>query len=132
MVSFLSISGVLCLAMRFVPSIWTSYLGLCGKLCVAGAFITIYVISGEIFSTSIRNSAIGIVSASARVGSIMSPFIVMLGEISPGLQFVIFGSLCLTAGFLGLWLPETRNKALPETVEEMLIVKRKIIDYQPV
>ena len=92
----------------------------------------IYLISSEIFATSIRNSAIGMVSAIARVGSIMSPFIVMLGETSHGLQFFIFGSLCLTAGFFGLWLPETKNKPLPETVKEMLIDKWKKIEYQSV
>ena len=62
----------------------------------------------------------------------MAPFIVMLGETSHGLQFFIFGSLCLTAGFFGLWLPETKNKPLPETVKEMLIDKRKKIEYQSV
>ena len=131
-VSFLSLTGVLCLAIRFVPSTWTPYFGLCGKLCVAGAFKTIYIISSEIFSTSIRNSAIGIVSAISRVGSIMAPFIVMLGETSYGLQFFIFGSLSLTAGFFALWLPETKNKPLPETVKEMLIDKWKKIEYQSV
>ena len=129
-VSFLSLSGVLCLAIRLVSTAWSPYFGLFGKLCVNGAFTTVYVISGEIFSTSIRNSAIGIVSAMSRVGSIMSPFIVMLGENYQGLQFFIFGSLCLTAGFFGLWLPETMNKPLPETVKEMLIDKRKKIEYQ--
>ena len=74
----------------------------------------------------------GIVSAIARVGSILAPFVVMLAETSSGAQFFIFGSLCLTGGVLGLWLPETKNKPLPESVKEMLIEKWKKLETQSV
>ena len=42
-----------------------------------------------------------------------------------GLQFFIFGLLCLSGGLLGCWLPETRNKPLPESIREMLLDKEK-------
>ena len=66
-----------------------------------------YLLSGEVFATSIRsallasytlllsyyyptapprNSAMGMVSGFARVGSILAPFIVMAGETVPGVQ----------------------------------------------
>ena len=81
----------------------------------------IYIHSGEIFPTTIRNSAMGLVSVSARVGGILAPFIVSLGSISPNLQFTVFGLMSLTAGLLNLKLPETRGAVLPETVAELVV-----------
>ena len=126
-VGFLTLSGLFCLGIRFMPSL-TAVLALLGKLCIAGAFTVVYIISGEVFATSIRNSALGVVSAIARVGAIVAPFIVMLGETSPGLQFFIFGLFCVLGGLLGFGLPETRNKPLPESVREMLVDKEKKIE----
>ena len=107
---------------------WTTFLALLGKLCIAGAFTVVYIISGEVFATSIRNSALGVVSAIARVGAMVAPFVVMLGETSPGLQFFIFGLFCVLGGVLGFGLPETRGKPLPESVREMLVDKEKKIE----
>jgi len=93
--------------------------GLLGKMCIAGSFKIAYIISGEIFPTSIRTSSMGMVSAMARVGSTISPFIVMLGETVPGFQFDIFAFLALSGGFLSLRLPETKGKKLPSNVADM-------------
>ena len=62
----------------------------------------VYIISSEIFATTIRNSALGLASALARVGAIMAPFVVMLGEVAPGQQFLIFGLFCLRYKLHGL------------------------------
>ena len=125
---FLSLAGIFCLGIRLLSGGVATVLALLGKLCISGAFTVVYIISSEVFATSIRNSALGIVSAIARVGAMVAPFIVMLGETSPGLQFSIFGLFCVTAGLLGCGLPETRNKPLPETVREMLVDKEKKIE----
>ena len=55
----------------------------------------VYIISSEIFATTIRNSALGLASALARVGAILAPFVVMLGELAPGAQFLLFGIFCV-------------------------------------
>ena len=89
-------------------------------MCIAASFKISYIISGEIFPTSIRTSAMGMVSAMARVGSILSPFIVMVGESLPGVQFTIFAILGLSGGLLSMVLPETRGKKLPETLRDMV------------
>ena len=127
-VSFLTLSGLFCLGIRFLSHSVTAVLALLGKLCIAGAFTVVYIVSGEVFATSIRNSALGVVSAIARVGAMVAPFIVGLGETSPGLQFFIFGLFCVVGGVLGCGLPETRNKPLPESVREMLVDKEKKIE----
>ena len=63
----------------------------------------------------------GLVSVAARLGGIMAPFIVLLGEYHPNLQFTVFGLLSLSAGLINLKLPETRGKKLPDSVREMVI-----------
>jgi len=123
---FMLISGVGCLAIQMVHgSAFATSLALLGKMCIAASFNILYLISGEVFATSIRNSAMGLVSGVARIGAILAPFIVMAGEASPGLQFLVFGLLGLTGGLLALKLPETRGLPLPETVAEMLVDKTK-------
>ena len=127
---FMLVSGLGCLAIQIVHGsganeAFATAFALLGKMCIAASFKISYLLSGEVFATSIRNSAMGLVSGVARIGAILAPFIVMAGEASPGLQFSVFGLLGLTGGLLALKLPETRGLPLPETVAEMLVDKSK-------
>ncbi|XP_023328792.1 solute carrier family 22 member 15-like [Eurytemora carolleeae] len=96
---------------------------LLGKLCLAASFAVVYIHSGEIFPTTMRNSAMGLVSVAARFGGICAPFIVLLGDTVPNSQFTVFGVMSITAGLLNLRLPETQGKPLPETLDDMLDLK---------
>ena len=121
---FMIVGGLSCLGIQLFSGLFPSLvqsMALLGKLCLAASFAVIYIHSGEIFPTTIRNSAMGLVSVSARVGGILAPFIVTLGSLSPNLQFTVFGLMSLTAGLLNLKLPETRGARLPETVSELMM-----------
>ena len=61
----------------------------------------------------------GLVSVAARVGGIMAPFIVSLGEVLPHLQFTVLGLMSLLAGLLNLRLPETAGRQLPDTITDL-------------
>ncbi len=98
-------------------------LALFGKLCIAASFSVAYIHSSEIFSTSIRNSAMGVVAVAARVGGILSPFLASLGQVQANLHLVVFGVLTFSSGLLNLRLPETSGKPLPESLADM----RKLI-----
>lgn len=50
-------------------------LAMVGKLCITGAFDSLYVFSAEIFPTVVRNAGMGSSSAAARVGSMIAPYI---------------------------------------------------------
>lgn len=134
--SFMMASGASCLLIHLLSRGSLAYLGvscaLMGKMFIAASFKAAYILTGEIFATSIRNSGVGLLSAVARVGSILSPFIVMAGETLPGVQFTIFGILGITGGMLSLWLPETKDKPLPETVGDMLGERTKKLSVQSV
>jgi len=94
-------------------------LALLGKLCLSSSFSVVYIHSAEIFPTTVRNSGMGLVSVAARVGGIMAPFIVSLGEMIPQLQFTVLGLMSLLAGLLNLRLPETTGKELPDTIQDL-------------
>lgn len=54
----------------------------------------------------------------ARVGGILAPYINLLGEVWKPFPLIIFGVLAFAGGLLSLFLPETLNKTLPETIED--------------
>ena len=98
-------------------------LALLGKLCISASFAVIYVHSNEIFPTSVRSGAMGLVSFAARVGGILSPYLAKLGGLLPNLHFVLFGTISLTSGYLNLRLPETQGRPLPETIADLIKMK---------
>ncbi|XP_077978509.1 organic cation transporter protein-like [Glandiceps talaboti] len=88
------------------------------KLCVAAVFAIVYVYGAEIYPTVVRNAGMGVSSMSARVGSLISPYVMLLDVYWIPLPFVIMGSTSVVAGLAALLLPETKNRKLPETIEE--------------
>ncbi|KAL8589919.1 hypothetical protein ACOMHN_024006 [Nucella lapillus] len=124
------LSGVSCLATIFSvmyggPDLhWlTITLVMVGKLGISTAFTIIYLFSGELYPTVIRNQGIGFSSMVARVATALSPYIADLslhieGSMGQVLPLAIFGALALIAGLLSLCLPETLHRKLPDTIEE--------------
>ncbi|KAH6929664.1 hypothetical protein HPB50_003805 [Hyalomma asiaticum] len=89
------------------------------KMCISMSFAIIYIYSAELMPTIVRNVGMGIVSVAARVGGILSPFVSLLDNFIPGLQFTILGIMMLVSGLSALALPETGGHHLPETIEEI-------------
>ncbi|XP_032872076.1 solute carrier family 22 member 6-like [Amblyraja radiata] len=61
----------------------------------------------------------GLVSTMARFGSMMAPIIRMSGDYVPILPHTIYGGMAVAAGITAAFLLETRNVALPETIEDV-------------
>ncbi|KAL1435732.1 hypothetical protein MTO96_010517 [Rhipicephalus appendiculatus] len=120
--TFLLLAGLFCVIVPFIPEDlpWLSTtLVTIGKCSITASFAIIYLYSAEVFPTSHRNTAIGIGSMSARIGTIASPFIAYdLGKVHPIMPMIVFGVLSLVAGILTLALPETKGLRLPETMQE--------------
>ncbi|XP_022236852.1 organic cation transporter protein-like, partial [Limulus polyphemus] len=90
-----------------------------GKLCIASSFSVIYIYSTELFPTVVRNVGLGSCSMSARIGSMVAPFVKELGKAtSKGVPFGIFGGLSVISGLLVLLLPETNKLPIPDTLAE--------------
>ena len=65
-----------------------------------------------------RAAGIGMSSMSARIGGIIAPLILIFGDYWQPLPLIVFGSVAVIAGLLVLFLPETKGRTLPETIEE--------------
>nr|CAB3266135.1 organic cation transporter protein-like [Phallusia mammillata] len=89
-----------------------------GKIGTAGSFAIVYNFTAELYPTVLRGNAVGIGSMAARVGSISSPYIILLQDYISWLPFVIFGVMSIIAGGLGFLFPETMNKTMPQTIAE--------------
>ncbi|NXQ00996.1 S226B protein, partial [Vidua macroura] len=118
----LILAGLAILANVLVPrdlrTIRTA-LAVFGKGCLAASFNCVFLYTGELYPTVIRQTGMGLANTMSRLGSIMAPLVKMAGELFPALPFIIYGAAPVVSGLVAAFLPETRNMALPETVEEV-------------
>ncbi|XP_071801497.1 organic cation transporter protein-like [Asterias amurensis] len=113
------IGGVACLATIFIPiGIWRTVVSMIGKFCISATFSIIYLYTTELFPTPVRAVGLGLCSVAARVGGILSPIILLLGDVFEALPLILFGSSAVVAGMLALFLPETMGQKLPQTLKE--------------
>lgn len=79
-----------------------------GKLSVTAVFDIIYQFSSELFPVAIRSRAMGLCSASARVGSVLAPQVVLLSRLLHSQPSIVFGVTSLvTALAAACTLPGT-------------------------
>ena len=60
----------------------------------------------------------GMSSMSARISGVLSPIILLLGNLWAPLPLLVFGINSIIAGLLVLCLPETLNSDLPQSLAE--------------
>ncbi|KAJ1154503.1 hypothetical protein NDU88_007255 [Pleurodeles waltl] len=116
------LAGIACLINAFIPhgldwlKVTMAYLSRMGiTLC----YEMICLVNAELYPTFIRNLGIMVCSSMCDLGGIITPFIVYrLAEIWHELPLIVFAVIGVIAGGLVFVLPETKGKALPETIEE--------------
>lgn len=118
----LLLGGVMILFVHLIPFEKPAigvFLEMLGKFGMTAAFCIVYTVSSELFPTVIRNTAMGCCSMAARLGTIISPFIIYLGQVYKALPYIIMGSLAIIGALLCLLLPERFGKPLPETMSDI-------------
>ncbi|KAK5858078.1 hypothetical protein PBY51_002249 [Eleginops maclovinus] len=90
-----------------------------GKGFTSASFTTVYLYTGELYPTVLRQTGMGFVSTMARVGSMAAPAVLILDEVLPALPSVVYGGAAVLAGVFACFLPETLNKSLPDTIEDV-------------
>ncbi|CAH2325238.1 solute carrier family 22 member 6-A-like [Pelobates cultripes] len=123
----LFLGGLAVLANIFVPAdlpILRTSLAVFGKGCFASAFSCAFLYTTELYPTVIRQSGLGLGSTMARLGGIVAPLVKMLGDFYPFLPLVIYGGAPIISGLMVYFLPETVNKPLPDTIEEIEMGKK--------
>ncbi|XP_033115307.1 organic cation transporter protein-like [Anneissia japonica] len=115
----LVLGGVACLLTILTPiGVARTTVAMIGKFGVTASFAIVYIYSAEIYPTPVRSVGMGLSSVAARVGGILSPFILEIESLWKHLPLVIFGCSSIAAGLLALFLPETNGKQLPESLAE--------------
>ncbi|XP_049484961.1 solute carrier family 22 member 13 [Panthera uncia] len=118
----LVLGGLACIGIVFVPAdlpVVVTVLAVVGKFAMAASFTISYVYCAELFPTVIRQTGMGLMGISSRIGGILTPLMSLLGEYQAALPMLIYGSLPIGAGFLCALLPETQGQPLKDTIKEL-------------
>ncbi|XP_076921983.1 organic cation/carnitine transporter 4-like [Bidens hawaiensis] len=114
-------SGIFCLIGCLIGSQgnWKVLRTLCGVLGIfgmAGTYNLLYVYAMELFPTVVRNAALGSARQVGQIGAILVPFVVVMDA---SISFMVFGACGIVGGILTLFLPETLNRPLYDTMNGM-------------
>uniref|UniRef100_A0A6Q2YVD8 Solute carrier family 22 member 6 n=1 Tax=Esox lucius TaxID=8010 RepID=A0A6Q2YVD8_ESOLU len=115
----LLMSAVMIFANIFVPTDMQSVrttLACLGKGFTSASFTCVYLFTGELYPTVIRQTGMGFVSTMARIGSMAAPAVLILDEVMPALPSIVYGGAAVVAGIIAFFLPETLNIPLPDTI----------------
>lgn len=66
-----------------------------------------------------RQTGLGLVAIFSRIAGILTPLVMLLGDVHEALPMVIYGSLPIAAGLLCALLPETRGCAMKDTLRDL-------------
>ncbi|XP_047525196.1 organic cation transporter protein-like [Pieris napi] len=111
-------AGVLIILSVLPSGSWSVVCACVGVVTSFVVFVVVYLHCTELFPTVVRNAAIGFSSMMARVGSMVAPFVVGLGDTSPFWAALTFAVVPLCAGFVSFLLPETKGNELMTTLDE--------------
>ncbi|XP_015745373.2 solute carrier family 22 member 6-A-like [Python bivittatus] len=118
----LILAGLTILANIFIPhdlqTVRTT-VAVFGKGCLGASFNCIYLFTGELYPTVLRQTGMGLSNTMARLGGIVAPAVRMTGEYIPFLPHLIYGAAPIISGIVATFLPETRNIPLLETIEQV-------------
>ncbi|XP_036444996.1 solute carrier family 22 member 6 [Colossoma macropomum] len=117
----LTLAGITILINLLVPyelqTLRTS-LAVIGKGCLAASFNCCYLYSGELYPTVVRQNGMGWVSMMARLGAMVAPLVLLLGETVAWLPGFIYGGAPILSGIFAYFLPETLAAPLPDTIQD--------------
>ncbi len=105
-------------AYQSVPSWFTLIAFVVFMLTINGASNLEFVYPAELFPTEVRSSAVGFAAATARIGSVVSAFLLpsLLTSVGAAWTLTILAGVCACGAVVSaLWAPETRGLSLLES-----------------
>lgn len=89
-----------------------------GRFCVNISYNIGLQYAAELLPTVVRAQGVATIHIMGYIASIISPFIVYLAVVSPILPLLLLGIFGIIGGVLALFLPETLNQELPQTLQD--------------
>ncbi|MED6131745.1 hypothetical protein PIB30_012448 [Stylosanthes scabra] len=87
-------------------------------VCACTAYDVLVIYGTELFPTCVRNSALSLVRQAGVLGGTLSPMLVALGRRNKFLCYGVFGLAIGCSGLFSVCLPETKDKAFCDTIDE--------------
>lgn len=115
--AFLILSGLMLCMHPLVPKElnWLRMgLSIFGRFCANCSYTILHLFAAEQYPTVVRGIGMGFSYVVSRFGSILAPFVLLVGHWAP----VVFGVGALIAGILTTLLPETLGKSLPDSLAD--------------
>ncbi|XP_026734629.1 organic cation transporter protein-like [Trichoplusia ni] len=113
------ISGIFSLLATAVPVGGPSAsLAILGRFAVNISYNIGLQYAAELLPTVVRAQGVALIHIMGYVASIVAPFVVYLANISPDLPLLILGVLGIVGGMLCLFLPETMDTEMPQTLQD--------------
>uniref|UniRef100_A0A8D1JZ87 Major facilitator superfamily (MFS) profile domain-containing protein n=1 Tax=Sus scrofa TaxID=9823 RepID=A0A8D1JZ87_PIG len=119
---FMYLLGLSILCNTFVPQEMQTLRVALSTLGVAVSSVALmcsFAHGNELVPTIIRVTASGVMGIAANIGAALAPLLMILTEYSPHLPWIIYGGFSILAGFLAPLLPETRNRPLPDSIQDV-------------
>ena len=125
MTSLMFLSGILLICTMTIPDGMFNHnwpvlvFAWIGTVACSTAFGVGNVFTKDLFPTTHRTMGLSMASASARLGSISSPYVALLEKVDPLLGLAVYGFFLFIGAIVSIWIwPDTKNTKIPDTLEE--------------
>ncbi|KAJ8676288.1 hypothetical protein QAD02_012075 [Eretmocerus hayati] len=113
------VSGIFSLwAILVVDNVYAASLAIMGRFCVNISYNIGLQYAAELLPTVVRAQGVALVHIMGYVASIVAPFVVYLSVVSEILPLLVLGIIGIAGGMLALFLPETLDQDLPQTLQD--------------
>ena len=79
----------------------------------------VLITSGELMPTTVRAAGVGSSSLVSKVGGTLSTTVAALADIHPAIPTLIFTVMAITSGALTMFLPETKDRKMPDSLDDV-------------
>ncbi|XP_031842357.1 organic cation transporter protein-like isoform X1 [Nomia melanderi] len=115
----LVISGIFSIwACAVSNNIYSATLAILGRFWINISYNIGLQYAAEVLPTVVRAQGVALIHIMGYVASILAPFVVYLDVVSSILPLLLLGIIGIAGGLLTLFLPETLDKDLPQTLQD--------------